>query len=86
MASEDLISDKWDLCLSNAIVKGGIGFGAGVIASVVLFRRRPWPVFTGLGFGLGQSYSECNRHFNPLLIPGQKLVKDGEGKQRSGSA
>jgi inner membrane organizing system protein 1 len=28
-----------DLCISNAIVKTGAGFGVGVVLSVLLFKR-----------------------------------------------
>ena len=35
-----------DLCLSNAIVKAGLGLGGGVLASAILFRRPlPLPPF-----------------------------------------
>ncbi|SCV73484.1 BQ2448_7410 [Microbotryum intermedium] len=67
-----------DLCVSNAIVKAGIGFGAGVVASAILFRRRPWPVLVGLGFGLGQGYSDCERVFNPVAVPGFVIAKDAK--------
>lgn len=35
---------------------------------------RPWPVLVGLGFGLGQGYSDCERVFNPAAIPGFKIA------------
>ena len=53
-----------DLCVSNAIVKAGTALGVGIIASAILFKRRPWPVLLGLGFGIGQS---C--HIPSLLLP-----------------
>ncbi|KAL8277806.1 hypothetical protein RQP46_009789 [Phenoliferia psychrophenolica] len=68
--SEDVLSAKTDLCLSNALVKSSIGLGAGVVLSAILFRRRPWPVLMGLGFGIGQGYSDCERVFNPAAVPG----------------
>ncbi|SCZ95343.1 BZ3500_MvSof-1268-A1-R1_Chr11-2g03446 [Microbotryum saponariae] len=67
-----------DICVSNAIVKAGIGFGAGVVCSAILFRRRPWPVLVGLGFGLGQGYSDCERVFNPAAVPGFVIATDGK--------
>ncbi|KAI5475531.1 DUF543-domain-containing protein [Pseudohyphozyma bogoriensis] len=76
VASENILSAKTDLCLSNAVVKGSIGLGAGIVASAILFRRRPWPVLMGLGFGLGQGYSDCERVFNPAAVPGF-VVKNG---------
>ncbi|GAA5929000.1 hypothetical protein JCM1841_005606 [Sporobolomyces salmonicolor] len=63
-----------DLCLSNAIVKAGTGLAVGVVASALLFRRRPWPVLLGLGFGAGQGYSDCERVFNPAAVPGYRIA------------
>jgi hypothetical protein len=31
-----------------------------VIFSVLVFKRRSWPVFTGLGFGAGRAWEECD--------------------------
>ncbi|CAN3376712.1 hypothetical protein DIURU_004508 [Diutina rugosa] len=61
--SKNLLNDKWDVVLSNALIKTGLGFGAGVLASVLLFRRRAWPVWVGVGFGLGRGYSEGDAIF-----------------------
>ncbi|GAA5988909.1 hypothetical protein JCM10908_006225 [Rhodotorula pacifica] len=71
--SEDILSAKTDLCLSNGLVKAGTGLAVGIVTSAILFRRRPWPVFLGLGFGIGQGYSECERVFNPAAVPGFKI-------------
>ncbi|KAH9824696.1 hypothetical protein DFH28DRAFT_1843 [Melampsora americana] len=71
--SEHILSEKTDVCLSNAIVKTGIGFGAGVVMSAVLFRRRAFPVWIGIGTGLGASYSDCQRTFNPVHVPGYRF-------------
>ncbi|CEH12221.1 UNCHARACTERIZED [Ceraceosorus bombacis] len=65
--SEDIISQKTDLCLSNAILKTGIGFSVGVVTSVILFRR----------FGAGQGYTDCQRSFSPVAVPGVRVVQDG---------
>ncbi|PWN39437.1 DUF543-domain-containing protein [Ceraceosorus guamensis] len=75
--SEDIISQKTDLCLSNAILKTGIGFSVGVVASVILFRRRAFPVWLGTGFGAGQGYTDCQRSFSPVAVPGVRVVQDG---------
>ncbi|EEB06931.1 eukaryotic protein [Schizosaccharomyces japonicus yFS275] len=64
--SEKLLDYKWDVCLSNMLVKSGIGLGVGVLSSVLLFRRASWPVWSGLGFGLGKSYAECDMQFRTL--------------------
>ncbi|KAI1133048.1 DUF543-domain-containing protein [Nemania abortiva] len=58
--SEALLNDKWDRCISNMLVKSTLGLGFGVVFSVLLFRRRAWPAFVGVGFGAGRAYEECN--------------------------
>ncbi|KAH7041271.1 uncharacterized protein B0I36DRAFT_312488 [Microdochium trichocladiopsis] len=58
--SEALLNEKWDRCLSNMLIKSGLGLGFGVVFSVLLFRRRAWPAFVGVGFGAGRAYEECN--------------------------
>ncbi|KAI8290926.1 hypothetical protein K4K60_004072 [Colletotrichum sp. SAR11_57] len=58
--SEALLNEKWDHCLSNLLVKSTLGLGFGVVFSVLLFKRRAWPAFIGVGFGAGRAYEECN--------------------------
>lgn len=53
-------SCQWDRCLSNLLVKSTLGLGFGVIFSVLVFKRRAWPAFAGVGFGAGRAYEECN--------------------------
>lgn len=60
---QSLLDDKWDAVLSNLVVKVGLGFGCGVVASVLLFRRRAFPVWLGLGFGAGRGYAEGDAIF-----------------------
>ncbi|KAF5313471.1 hypothetical protein D9611_008615 [Ephemerocybe angulata] len=77
-SSEDIIGQKYDRCLADLIVKAGVGFGAGVVASVILFRRRTWPIALGTGFGAGAAYADCDRSFNPARIPGTRIVSPTE--------
>jgi len=62
-SSQNILNDKWDVVLSNTIVKTGLGFGIGVLSSVLLFKRRAFPVWIGVGFGLGRGYSEGDAIF-----------------------
>jgi len=73
-SSENIVSQKYDRCLADLLVKAGVGFSVGVIASVVLFRRRAWPVGLSTGFGLGAAYADCDRSFNPARIPGTRII------------
>lgn len=61
--SQNILNDKWDVVLSNTIVKTGLGFGVGVLTSVLLFKRRAFPVWIGIGFGLGRGYAEGDAIF-----------------------
>ncbi|AQZ14014.1 MOS1 (YCL057C-A) [Zygosaccharomyces parabailii] len=61
--NKSILNDKWDVVLSNLLVKSGLGFGVGVVASVLLFKRRAFPVWLGIGFGLGRGYAEGDAIF-----------------------
>lgn len=61
--NKSILNDKWDVVLSNLLVKSGLGFGVGVVASVLLFKRRAFPVWLGVGFGLGRGYAEGDAIF-----------------------
>lgn len=70
---KSILNDKWDLVLSNVLVKAGLGFGVGVAASVLFFKRRTFPVWLGIGFGLGRGYSEGDAIFRSTA--GVRTVK-----------
>ncbi|CAR29070.1 hypothetical protein ZYGR_0Y00160 [Zygosaccharomyces rouxii] len=61
--NKSILNDKWDVVLSNLLVKSGLGFGVGVVASVLIFKRRAFPVWLGIGFGLGRGYAEGDAIF-----------------------
>lgn len=72
--SEDVLGRKFDQCVSDLLIKSATGLGLGIIFSVTLFKRRPWPVAFGIGAGLGMAYSNCQNEFkHPLQIPGRYL-------------
>ncbi|EIN14622.1 DUF543-domain-containing protein [Punctularia strigosozonata HHB-11173 SS5] len=72
-SSENAVSQKYDRCLADLVVKAGLGFSVGVVASVVFFRRRTLPIGIGLGWGLGAAYADCDRLFTPRE-PGARLA------------
>lgn len=49
--------------MANLVVKSTLGVGFGVVFSMLLFRRRAWPVWFGLGFGAGRGYEGCDGGF-----------------------
>jgi hypothetical protein len=52
------------------MIRSGLGLGFGVVFSVLLFKRRAWPAFVGLGFGAGRAWEECDN-----VSPLQHLAK-----------
>ncbi|EER37484.1 DUF543 domain-containing protein [Histoplasma capsulatum var. duboisii H88] len=61
--SEALLNDKWDRAISSMIIRSSLGLSFGVIFSVLLFKRRAWPAFVGLGFGAGRAWEEADASF-----------------------
>ena len=61
--SSEIISSKWDVVISNAIVKTGLGFGAGILLSVLFFKKRSFPIWLGTGIGLGKAWAEGDSVF-----------------------
>ncbi|XP_035436467.1 MICOS complex subunit Mic10 [Spodoptera frugiperda] len=60
---EDIYRKKLDMCITDAIIKGGGGLLLGGLASVLIFKRR-WPITTGLGIGMGISFANCEYALN----------------------
>lgn len=71
--NKSILNDKWDVVLSNLLVKTGLGFGVGVVGSVIFFKRRAFPVWLGIGFGLGRGYAEGDAIFRSAA--GLRAVK-----------
>ena len=47
--------------MSNFLVKTSTGLGIGILSSVILFKRRTWPLQLFTGFGAGWAYADCDR-------------------------
>lgn len=48
------------------LIRSGLGLSFGVVFSVLLFKRRMWPAWVGLGFGAGRAWEECDNVRVPL--------------------
>ena len=42
------------------LIRSSLGLSFGVIFSVLLFKRRAWPAWVGLGFGAGRAWEEAD--------------------------
>jgi len=73
--SEDDVGIKWDHCLADTSIKLATGFGLGAVFSLILFRRRKWPVLFGTGVGLGMGYANCEHEFRNKEVYHGKLRK-----------
>ncbi|OAX42242.1 DUF543-domain-containing protein [Rhizopogon vinicolor AM-OR11-026] len=77
-SSENIVSQKYDRCLADFLVKAGVGFSVGVVGSVILLKRRTWPIALSTGFGMGAAYADCDRSFNPARISGTRIISQTE--------
>ncbi|KAK5943935.1 hypothetical protein PMZ80_003216 [Knufia obscura] len=79
-ASEALLNEKWDRALSSLVIRSGLGFSFGVIFSVLLFKRRSWPVWLGTGFGAGRAWEEADANFRrgdrPTVQDGLRRIRN----------
>jgi len=61
------------------IIRSTLGLSFGVIFSVLLFKRRTWPAWVGLGFGAGRAWEEADASFRR----GNQPVRDALRSSKS---
>ncbi|CAG9327792.1 unnamed protein product [Blepharisma stoltei] len=64
MASDN--QKTWDDCLTNFGINTGVGLGAGILLSLLFFKRKAPVIFYGAGIGGGYSYYACEENFKKL--------------------
>ncbi|KAI3637567.1 hypothetical protein MIR68_004216 [Amoeboaphelidium protococcarum] len=79
--NKNQVQRAYDIFIAKSIVNGGIGLGVGLVSSVLLFRRRFFPIPLALGFSLGMAYEELRRNLSleqRLNVgPYQRVVPSG---------
>lgn len=63
-----LFDKQWDRAISSLIIRSGLGLSFGVVFSVLLFKRRAWPAWVGLGFGAGRAWEEADGMVTHMFI------------------
>ncbi|KAI3650287.1 hypothetical protein MP228_004874 [Amoeboaphelidium protococcarum] len=83
LVNKNQVQRAYDIFIAKSIVNGGIGLGVGLVSSVLLFRRRFFPIPLALGFSLGMAYEELRRNLSleqRLNVgPYQRVVPSGGG-------
>ncbi|CAG2164209.1 unnamed protein product [Oppiella nova] len=64
--SEDQLGRQWDKFISNSVLKMGTGVIIGSVFSLLVFRRRVWPLVFGSGIGLGFASNQLQTDLNQL--------------------
>jgi len=61
---EEILGQKYDKCVLDAGIKMSSGLAIGAVLSLVLFKRKSWPMVFGLGSGFGMAYTNCEQEIN----------------------
>ena len=62
------LCEQWDRAISSMLIRSTLGLSFGVVFSVLLFKRRAWPAWVGLGFGAGRAWEEADSMFFLLIL------------------
>lgn len=68
---------QWDRAISSMLIRSSLGLSFGVVFSVLLFKRRAWPVWLGTGFGAGRAWEEADGMFSMSPVSGTPVSADG---------
>jgi inner membrane organizing system protein 1 len=71
--SENEIPSALDKCIADSLIKLGSGVVTGGVLSLVLFKRKLWPVTLGAGIGLGMAMSNCQNKLNATSVVRRNL-------------
>jgi inner membrane organizing system protein 1 len=64
LPSQEILARKFDKTLSSFVINTGFGLAAGAFFSLILFKRKAWPIALGTGFGLGTTFEESKSTFD----------------------
>ncbi|XP_049306291.1 MICOS complex subunit MIC10-like [Bactrocera dorsalis] len=61
---EDDFGNRLDRCCTDVLIKGSTGLFVGVTFSLLMLKRKSWPLLIGSGFGVGVAFKTCEKHLN----------------------
>ncbi|XP_017005601.2 MICOS complex subunit MIC10 [Drosophila takahashii] len=61
VTAETITTDK---CLADFCLKGGSGLIIGSVFTLFFTRPQTYPIWLGLGFGMGMAYDCCQARWN----------------------
>lgn len=64
--AEDEFGRKIDRCITDMGIKSVSGLAIGSVLSLLIFKRKAWPIIMGTGFGAGVSYRTCEKDLNSM--------------------
>ncbi|XP_068147620.1 MICOS complex subunit Mic10 [Drosophila tropicalis] len=65
---ESVAADK---CAADVLMKGGSGMLIGSVITLCFTRPRTYPIWLGLGFGIGLAYDCCQTRWKALNSDGR---------------
>lgn len=68
MKPEQEWEEQFGNCITDAVFKSGAGSLIGSLASLLFFKRKMWPICTGLFVGIGMSARFCENKLNQIII------------------
>jgi len=71
--SEQEIPSALDKCVADTLIKTGAGVVTGGVLSLIVLRRRLWPVTLGAGIGLGMAMANCQHKLNKTNVVRRNL-------------
>lgn len=63
-ASQEQAGKKMDKLITGSLTQVGVSLAWGLVASLVFFKRKSWPVLVGGGFGVGAAFADISNEVN----------------------
>ncbi|XP_026278276.1 MICOS complex subunit MIC10 [Frankliniella occidentalis] len=62
--SQEQAGKRMDKLITSSITQVGTSLAWGLVASLIFFKRKSWPVIVGGGFGVGAAFADISNEAN----------------------